>query len=320
MTWASTAGYDPLQTSAGNVERLLTFDDTPTLQAVCGPHDAHLHRLEKDLSVFIQVRGTHLTVRGTKGQVERAGKALKALYRDAAQGDTLTLAEVEAQIRLIDTPLDFGRSGRNGVKLRSPGQVALLEALEAHDLTFAVGPAGTGKTYLAVAAAVAAWQAGTVKRLILCRPAVEAGERIGFLPGDMADKLDPYMRPLYDALGELVGAKKLARALEDGSIEIAPLAFMRGRTLKSAYVILDEGQNATPAQMKMFLTRLGEGSRMVVTGDPTQVDLPATQTSGLVQAVQVLARVPGIAVAELTASDVVRHTLVGRIVEAYDQA
>ena len=311
--------YDPLGSAGSAVEALLTFDQTHTLQAVCGPHDAHLQQLEMGLEVFIQVKGTHLTLRGPKPQVERARRALKALYRDAAQGDSIGAAEVEAQIRLVDTKMPEGMGRVGGVKARSPGQVALTQALESHDLTFAVGPAGTGKTYLAVAAAVEAWSAGEVKRLILCRPAVEAGERIGFLPGDMTEKLDPYMRPLYDALGELLGSKRLAKAMEDGSIEIAPLAFMRGRTLKSAYVILDEGQNATPAQMKMFLTRLGEGSRMVVTGDPTQVDLPRNETSGLVQALQVLDGVKGIATVRLKAEDVVRHALVSRIVAAYDK-
>ncbi|MGB0784708.1 MAG: PhoH family protein [Alphaproteobacteria bacterium] len=314
------SAFDPLSASNGSVEEVITFDQTAQLQTVCGPHDSHLTRLEEDLEIFISVRGTHLTLRGAKPGVARAKKALKALYRDAAQGDEISIAEVEAQIRLADTPLGQANAARIGaVKPRSPGQVALTKALDSHDLTFAIGPAGTGKTYLAVAAAVAAWQAGKVKRLILCRPAVEAGERIGFLPGDMTEKLDPYMRPLYDALGELLGGKKLAKAMEDGSIEIAPLAFMRGRTLKSAYVILDEGQNATPAQMKMFLTRLGEGSKMAVTGDPTQVDLPKNETSGLVQAVQVLSEVKGISTVRLKAEDVVRHALVGRIVAAYDK-
>lgn len=312
--------FDPLKSGGGAaVEQLLTFDQTHTLQAVCGPHDAHLQRLETGLEVFIQVKGTHLTLRGSKPQVARAARALKALYRDAAQGDEIGMGEVDAQIRLVDAPTPEGLGRVGGVKPRSPGQITLVEALDKHDLTFAVGPAGTGKTFLAVAAAVEAWQAGHVKRLILCRPAVEAGERIGFLPGDMTEKLDPYMRPLYDALGELLGGKKLAKAMEDGSIEIAPLAFMRGRTLKSAYVILDEGQNATPAQMKMFLTRLGEGSRMVVTGDPTQVDLPKNETSGLIQALQVLEGVKGIATVRLRAEDVVRHALVSRIVAAYER-
>jgi len=312
--------FDPLNASGAAVEEVLTFDQTAQLQMVCGPHDSHLTRLEHDLEIFIAVRGTHLTLRGPKTGIARARKALKALYRDAAQGDEITMADVEAQIRLADAPLGQANAARIGtVKPRSPGQVALTQALESHDLTFAIGPAGTGKTYLAVAAAVSAWQSGEVKRLILCRPAVEAGERIGFLPGDMTEKLDPYMRPLYDALGELLGGKKLAKAMEDGTIEIAPLAFMRGRTLKSAFVILDEGQNATPAQMKMFLTRLGEGSKMVVTGDPTQVDLPRNETSGLVQAVQVLADVKGIATIRLSAEDVVRHALVSRIVAAYDK-
>ena len=313
-------GYDPLSAGGSPVVARLTFDQTPALQAVCGPHDAHLQQLEMGLEVFIQVKGTHLTLRGTKPQVDRARQALQALYRDATQGDEIGTAEVEAQIRLADTPLPEGQGRVGTVKPRSPGQLALTQALASHDLTFAVGPAGTGKTYLAVAAAVEAWSAGTVKRLILCRPAVEAGERLGFLPGDMAEKLDPYMRPLYDALGQLLGAKRLTKALEEGSIEIAPLAFMRGRTLSSDYVILDEGQNATPVQMKMFLTRLGQGSRLVVTGDPTQLDLPHAQPSGLVQALDLLAGVEGIAIVRLHAEDVVRHALVRRIVAAYEQA
>ncbi len=317
---SARARFDPLQGSGRAVEEVLTFDQTAHLRAVCGPHDAHLTRLEQDLEVFIVMRGTQLTLRGAKANVARARQALKALYRDCAQGDEITMADVEAQIRLTNGPKGPAQDARFGaLKPRSPGQIRLVEALQAHDLTFALGPAGTGKTTLAVAAAVAAWQAGQVKRLILCRPAVEAGERIGFLPGDMADKLDPYMRPLYDALGELLGGKKLTKALEDGSIEIAPLAFMRGRTLKSAFVILDEGQNATPAQMKMFLTRLGDGSRMVVTGDPSQVDLPQGAPSGLTHAANILAQVPEIATIRLGAQDVVRHALVSRIVAAYDQ-
>ena len=315
--------FDPLAREAAKgsvVERKLTFDQTPLLQAVCGPHDAHLQRLETILEVFIQVKGNLVKIRGSKPQADRATKALKALYRDAAQGDPLSLDQVDAQLRLSDMVLKASMTRLGKVKPRSPGQIALIEALSSHDLTFAVGPAGTGKTFLSVAAAVEAWQGGKVKRLILCRPAVEAGERIGFLPGDMAEKLDPYMRPLYDSLNELMGAKRLAKALEDGTIEIAPLAFMRGRTLKSAYVILDEGQNATAAQMKMFLTRLGEGSKMVVTGDSTQIDLPRNETSGLVQAMEILEGIEGIAILRLSAADVVRHALVGRIVEAYDRA
>ena len=321
MTVKSSDGFDPLAGPAKKgaaIERQLTFDQTPMLQSVCGPHDSHLQRIETALEVFIQIKGNIVKVRGTKPQVDRATKALKALYRDVAQGDEVGLAQVDDQLRLADTALDGPMPSLGGAKPRSPGQIALTEALGQHDLTFAVGPAGTGKTFLSVAAAVEAWQTGAVKRLILCRPAVEAGERIGFLPGDMNEKLDPYMRPLYDSLGELLGSKRLAKAMEDGSIEIAPLAFMRGRTLKSAYVILDEGQNATAAQMKMFLTRLGEGSKMVVTGDPTQIDLPRNETSGLVQATQILEGVKGISIVRLSGADVVRHRLVGRIVQAYD--
>ena len=319
---SSTAPFDPLsaKTSAGAVvEEGLTFDQTQALQAVCGPHDTHLQKLESELEIFIQVRGTHLILRGARRQVQRAVRALKALYRDAAQGDTIAMAEVEAQIRLSSIKIVAPNAGRlGGIRARSPGQIVLLEALSQYDLTLAIGPAGSGKTFLAVAAAVEAWASGEVRQLILCRPAVEAGERIGFLPGDVTEKLDPYMRPLYDALAELLGGKRLAKALEDGSIEIAPLGFMRGRTLKSAFVILDEGQNATPAQMKMFLTRLGEGSRMVVTGDPSQADLPPHQTSGLTQAVDLLAGVEGVATVRLSGADVVRHGLVSRIVAAYD--
>ena len=315
-----TRPFDPLSTGGAVVEQQLIFDQTQILQGICGPHDAYLQRLEMGLDVFIQVKGNRLSLRGAKPQVERARKILKALYSDAAQGDEITMAAVEAQMRLVDSPKPKGRDRIGGIKPRSPGQIKLLTALEENDLTFAVGPAGTGKTFLGVAAAVEAWLSGQVKRLILCRPAIEAGERIGFLPGDMTEKLDPYMRPLYDALGELLGAKKLAKAMESGQIEIAPLAFMRGRTLKSAYVILDEGQNATPAQMKMFLTRLGEGSRMVVTGDPTQVDLPKSETSGLTQAVQILEGLEGIGCIRLDRGDVVRHHLVSRIVAAYDGA
>ena len=212
------------------------------------------------------------------------------------------------------------RTRRNDLRGRTDGQRAYIRQAQAHDLTFAIGPAGTGKTYLAVACAVDALERDAVKRIVLVRPAVEAGERLGFLPGDMKEKVDPYLRPLYDALYDVLPANIVARGLTEGTIEIAPLAFMRGRTLKSAFVILDEAQNTTPQQMKMFLTRLGEGSRMAVTGDPSQVDLPNGVTSGLAEAISVLDGVKGIGLTAFGTADIVRHPLVGRIVEAYDAA
>ena len=225
--------------------------------------------------------------------------------------------DIDPRLPLSDLPAIHTRRGAVGP--RSPGQAAYMEALAAHDMVFGIGPAGTGKTYLAVAQAVAMLQSGKVDRIVLSRPAVEAGERLGFLPGDMKEKVDPYLRPLYDALHDMLPGEQVIRRLERGEIEVAPLAFMRGRTLAHSFVILDEAQNTSPVQMKMFLTRMGEGTRMVVTGDPTQVDLPTGQRSGLADALDTVEGLPGIAVVRLDKRDVVRHQLVARIVEAYEQ-
>ena len=306
----------------------MAFEDNRIVPLLFGKHDENLTLIETRLGVQITPRGNRLAVRGDEAARERSRKVLEDLYARARKGLEIQLGDVEGAIRMSragDEPIvaeDDGaiRTLRRTILPRSPNQKLYIEALAQHELVFGTGPAGTGKTYLAVAAGAAALTRGEVDRIILSRPAVEAGERLGFLPGDMKEKVDPYLRPLYDALYDVLPASLVARGMTDGTIEIAPLAFMRGRTLKSAYVILDEAQNTTSQQMKMFLTRLGEGSRMVVTGDPSQVDLPAGVNSGLSEATSVLRKVKGIGHIAFGASDIVRHPLVGRIVEAYDNA
>ena len=306
----------------------MAFEDNRIVPLLFGKHDENLTLIETRLGVQITPRGNRLAVRGDEAARERSRKVLEDLYARARKGLEIQLGDVEGAIRMSragDEPIvaeDDGaiRTLRRTILPRSPNQKLYVEALAQHELVFGTGPAGTGKTYLAVAAGAAALTRGEVDRIILSRPAVEAGERLGFLPGDMKEKVDPYLRPLYDALYDVLPASLVARGMTDGTIEIAPLAFMRGRTLKSAYVILDEAQNTTSQQMKMFLTRLGEGSRMVVTGDPSQVDLPAGVNSGLSEATSVLRKVKGIGHIAFGASDIVRHPLVGRIVEAYDNA
>jgi phosphate starvation-inducible PhoH-like protein len=306
----------------------LAFEDNRILALLFGKHDEHLALIETRLNVDITPRGNRVAVRGEAAACERARQVLESLYARARKGTDVLPGDVEGAIRMSragDEPVAPEADGairtqRKTILPRSPNQRAYMDALRTHELVFGSGPAGTGKTYLAVAAAAAALSAGEVDRIILSRPAVEAGERLGFLPGDMKEKVDPYLRPLYDALYDVLPANSVVRGMTDGTIEIAPLAFMRGRTLKSAFVILDEAQNTTPQQMKMFLTRLGEGSRMAVTGDPTQVDLPSGVTSGLAQAISVLAGVKGIGHVAFGSGDIVRHPLVGRIVEAYDAA
>jgi phosphate starvation-inducible PhoH-like protein len=308
----------------------LAFDDNRLLALLFGKHDEHLALIENRLGVDINARGNRIAVRGEASARERAKQVMESLYARAKKGQEIMPGDIEGAIRMsragddmiAPAPSDDGaiRTLRKTILPRSPNQRAYMENLRAHELVFGTGPAGTGKTYLAVAAAAAALSGGEVDRIILSRPAVEAGERLGFLPGDMKEKVDPYLRPLYDALYDVLPANIVARGLTEGTIEIAPLAFMRGRTLKSAFVILDEAQNTTPQQMKMFLTRLGEGSRMAVTGDPSQVDLPNGVTSGLAEAISVLDGVKGIGLTAFGTSDIVRHPLVGRIVEAYDAA
>jgi phosphate starvation-inducible PhoH-like protein len=303
--------------------RRMTFDDNALVPVLYGNHDRHLVRIEQLANVQLSARGNQLAIAGSADDAAIAHKALSSLYERLRRGLSIENADVDAAVRFARTGSDGGdgegiRTRRRTVQARSPGQRAYLSALRERDMVFALGPAGSGKTYLAVAMGVSLLLAGKVERIVLSRPAVEAGERLGFLPGDMKEKIDPYLRPLYDALHDMLPAEQIANRMESGEIEIAPLAFMRGRTLAHCYVILDEAQNTTPMQMRMFLTRLGEGSRMVITGDPSQTDLPGGQRSGLADAVDTLKNVDGVRFIRLTAQDVVRHDLVTRIVEAYD--
>ena len=307
----------------------LEFDDNLLLPALYGERDQHLDRIERQLGVSLVPRGNRLSIAGPASATEVARLALSRLYERLKRGQEIDLAAVEAALRLAqaeseDKSLslwrdDAGfRTRKRRVAPRSAAQAAYVKAMRAHELVFGLGPAGTGKTYLAVAAAIDLLMTGKVERVILSRPAVEAGERLGFLPGDLREKVDPYLRPIFDALNDMLPADQLARRLASGEIEVAPIAFMRGRTLAHAFVLLDEAQNTTPVQMKMFLTRLGEGSRMVVTGDLTQVDLPEGARSGLTDALDAIGALDGVAVVELSDKDVVRHALVSRIVRAYE--
>ncbi len=307
----------------------LEFDDNLLLPLLYGERDQHLDRLERKLGVSVVTRGNRLAISGPASAAEAAHLALSRLYERLKRGQEIDLPAVEAAIRLAEAELGDKslslwledaafRTRKRRIAARTPGQAAYIKALRESELVFGLGPAGTGKTYLAVAAAVDLLMTGRVERIILSRPAVEAGERLGFLPGDLRDKVDPYLRPIFDALNDMLPAEQLAKRLGTGEIEVAPIAFMRGRTLSRAFVVLDEAQNTTPVQMKMFLTRLGEASRMVVTGDPTQVDLPAGAPSGLAEALDTLAGVEGIAMVRFTDRDVVRHDLVARIVRAYE--
>ncbi|MFM7331783.1 MAG: PhoH family protein [Brachymonas sp.] len=293
------------------------------LANLCGPNDEHLRRLEGALNVNIAHKHEDFRVNGAKKDAERCIELLQAAYEIAGKAiapevwQMMVAGDLEVS-EAADTPVLQSRRGQ--VKARSANQALYLEHMAAHDISFGIGPAGTGKTYLAVACAVDALERSAVQRIVLTRPAVEAGEKLGYLPGDLAQKIDPYLRPLYDALHDLMGADKVHKAFERGLLEIAPLAFMRGRTLNHSFVILDEVQNTTPEQMKMFLTRVGFGSKAVITGDVSQIDLPHGQLSGLIDAERVLKGVAGIAFSRLTSSDVVRHPLVARIVDAYDQS
>ena len=302
--------------------------DNVRLQNLCGALDENLRQIETAYNVAIGRRGEHFKIAGDTAQARLTVEALKHLY-------ALALAPVsidEIQLGLIEIARNQRVAGstsglaaglltrKTDLHGRTPNQVTYLRNIQEHDITFGIGPAGTGKTYLAVAAAVDAFERDQVSRIVLTRPAVEAGERLGFLPGDLAQKVDPYLRPLYDALYDLMGFDKVTRLFEKQHIEIAPLAYMRGRTLNHAFIILDEAQNTTPEQMKMFLTRIGIGAKAVVTGDVTQIDLPRGQKSGLAEARRILSKVRGLAFTDFDASDVVRHPLVARIVEAYEQA
>ena len=308
--------------------------DNRRLANLCGPLDAHLRLLESSLGVSLQRRDAHFRIQGPAAAVERTVALLDTLYAKAGaplDERLLQLMLVSGQARAGAAAVKAAAAGESAKPVvlhtrhsdligRTPNQIQYLRQMLASDITFGIGPAGTGKTFLAVACAVDALERHSVQRIVLTRPAVEAGERLGFLPGDLAQKVDPYLRPLYDALYDLMGLERVTRAFEKGLIEIAPLAFMRGRTLNHAFVILDEAQNTTREQMKMFLTRIGFGSRCVVNGDVSQIDLPAGAPSGLIDAQSILRGVDGIAFTDFTAGDVVRHPLVARIVEAYERA
>ncbi len=302
----------------------LQFDDNRLLPSLFGQHDEFLARIEKQLGVSVTTRGNRVAIFGSEDAAELARRVLNELYARLKRGMAVDSGEVDAAVRLAGHVESNGaertaiHTRRRLIAPRSKAQAAYMTALEQHELVFAQGPAGTGKTYLAVAMAVAMMLRGQVDRIILSRPAVEAGERLGFLPGDLKEKVDPYLRPLYDALYDMLPAEQVEKRLESGEIEVAPLAFMRGRTLSNAFVILDEAQNTTAGQMKMFLTRLGEGSRMVVTGDVSQIDLPPGAVSGMVDALQVVGSIEGATIVNFTDADVVRHPIVTRIVRAYD--
>jgi phosphate starvation-inducible protein PhoH and related proteins len=310
---------------------VVAFDDNRRAMRLFGLHSENLALIERRLDVVADQRGNHVTIEGRREACDQARRALESLYEHLRSDHEITSGDVEGAIRQVTAPAREAESGeRTGfeqfrlrkriVRARTAGQDAYLRALAKNTLVFATGPAGTGKTWLAVAHAVLLFERREVDRIVLSRPAVEAGERLGFLPGDMREKVDPYLRPIYDAFYDLMDRGMVERALQSGEIEIAPLAFMRGRTLSNAAVILDEAQNSTAMQMKMFLTRLGEHSRMIVTGDPSQVDLPGGQTSGLDEAVKLIGKLEDVAHCAFSAADVVRHELVSRIVSAYDAA
>lgn len=345
---SNVRGFDPLKgaTAAARkpgpprtpdpspAEVTLAFEDNRHASSLFGSHDQNLAFLERRLGVEANVRGNMVAIRGPADACQQAKKVLESLYDRVRRGEQVALGDVDGAIRMTLSQGSLfpaeGEAPRPGfasvstrkktIVARTAAQDAYIRALARHELVFATGPAGTGKTYIAVAWAAALIERGEADRIILSRPAVEAGERLGFLPGDMKEKVDPYLRPLYDALYDVMPAEKVERGMTSGMIEIAPLAFMRGRTLANAVVLLDEAQNTSSMQMKMFLTRLGENSRMIVTGDPTQIDLPSGQVSGLSEAVRLLENVEGVAVTRFSAQDVVRHELVARIVRAYEGA
>ncbi len=335
----SSARKVPDQTAASASDMthiVLAFEDNRLIGDLFGQFDQNLALLEQKLGVDAIARGNQVTLKGSQAACNQARNALEALYQRLQQGQEIHPGDVDGALRMAvaaDAQLPLPTlepksrlalaqvsTRRKTIVARTPTQDAYIRSMDRADLVFGTGPAGTGKTFLAVAYAAALIERGDAARLILSRPAVEAGERLGFLPGDMKDKVDPYLRPLYDALYEMMPPEKVDRGLQSGMIEVAPLAFMRGRTLSNAVVLLDEAQNTTSMQMKMFLTRLGEGSKMIVTGDPSQVDLPSGQTSGLREALSLLTGVEGVAHVQFTEADVVRHELVARIVTAYDNA
>ena len=312
-------------------ERIINAERIEQIINVFGSFDENIKRIEQTYGVKITNRGTELKILGEDEAADRAGRAIEGLLLLAAKGETIDEQKVRYLIDLVSSGNEdkIGEMAKDvvcitakgrPVKAKTLGQQRYMKAILKNTITIGVGPAGTGKTYLAVAAAVAAFREKAVNRIILTRPAVEAGERLGFLPGDLQNKVDPYLRPLYDALYDMLGAETYQKYLERGNIEVAPLAYMRGRTLDDSFIILDEAQNTTREQMKMFLTRLGFGSKIVITGDITQIDLPSDKVSGLKDAVRILDNVPDIAICRLTASDVVRHALVQRIIAAYETA
>ena len=321
------------QANSSQVE--LVFDDNRLVSELYGEFDQNIALIEQRLKVHITPRGNHLMLMGPSQAIDQARRVLESLYDLLEEGTKIAIGDVDGTVRMVQTddsqpppPTTKKRSRvrmaqiatrKSTIVARTPTQDAYIRALDTNDLVFGIGPAGTGKTYLAVAHAASLLERGEIERIILSRPAVEAGERLGFLPGDMKEKVDPYLRPLYDALHNMMRAENIERGMTSGVIEVAPLAFMRGRTLSNAAIILDEAQNTTPMQMKMFLTRMGENSSMIVTGDPSQIDLPRGQSSGLIEALDLLAGLESINVSRFTHEDVVRHPLVARIVRAYDQ-
>ena len=325
---------DAVTPTAAHNETRIEFPDNRLLAELCGEFDRNLTTIETDQSMQIVRRGNQLLLVGDAGACARAASILQSLYTRLEQGRHVQAADVTAELRMnvvggdalkADKQMEMFRGGPVEIKTRkklveprTEAQKSYVQSLFKTELSFGIGPAGTGKTYLAVAVGVSMFITGRVDKIILSRPAVEAGERLGFLPGDMKEKIDPYMQPLYDALNDFLPAKQMAKLMEDKAIEIAPLAFMRGRTLANAFVVLDEAQNATSMQMKMFLTRLGEGSRMVITGDRTQIDLPRGVQSGLADAERLLKDIPKISFNYFTSKDVVRHPLVAAIIDAYD--
>jgi len=333
----ATTALPPPTTPDDIHETLVEFPDNRLLIDLCGEFDRNLAQIEQALEVQILRRGNELLLIGDEAARQRSAATLNALYSRLESGRAVESGDIDAAIRFGATAegtgshdgdqLEMFRGGTTEIKTRKKSviprtamQAEYVQRLFDSELVFGLGPAGTGKTYLAVAVAVSMFIEGNVDRILLSRPAVEAGERLGFLPGDMKDKVDPYMQPLYDALSDFLPGKQLAKLIEEKRIEIAPLAFMRGRTLSNAFVVLDEAQNATSMQMKMFLTRLGQGSRMAINGDMSQVDLPRGVLSGLIEAERILRNVKGIGFARFTVKDVVRHPMVARIIEAYDSA